>query len=129
MSKESEEWDESSVESEDEQDSLCTILAEENGRNRDWETQTEPSSGTYNLNHYNMNGREEQEMIALSRKIFRGLLCSSNVRTNLEPESDREVLSRMVCVKPKDDIHNPEKLNGQMMALKGHVKARYRLLD
>ena len=76
-----------------------------------------------------MNGREELEMIALSRKLFRGLLCSSNVRTNLEPESDREVLSRMVCVKPKDDIHNPEELNGQMMALKGHVKARYRLSD
>ena len=98
-------------------------------RNRDWETQTDPSSGTYNLEHYDMNGRKELEMIAWSRKDFRGLLCSLNVRTNLEPESDREVLSRMVYVKSKDDIHNPKELTGQMMALKWHVKARYRLSD
>ena len=30
-------------------------------------------------------------------------------------------------VKLKDDIHNPVALNGQMMALKEHVKARCRL--
>ena len=35
----------------------------------------------------------------------------------------------MVCVKPKDNFHNPEELNGQMMALKRHVKARCRLSD
>ena len=48
---------------------------------------------------------------------------------NLEPEDDREILRRIVCVKLKDDIHNPGELNGQMMALKEHVKARYRLPD
>ena len=32
-------------------------------------------------------------------------------------------------MKLKDDIHNPGELNGQMMALKEHVKARYRLSD
>ena len=41
----------------------------------------------------------------------------------------------MICVekesmlKLKDDIHNPRELNGEMMALKEHVKARYRLSD
>ena len=43
--------------------------------------QTDPSSGTYNLNHYAMNGGEELEMIAVSRKPFSGLSCSSNFRT------------------------------------------------
>ena len=32
-------------------------------------------------------------------------------------------------MKLKDDIHNPGELNGQMMALTEHVKARYRLSD
>ena len=32
-------------------------------------------------------------------------------------------------MKLKEDIHNPGELNGQMMALKEHVKARYRLSD
>ena len=65
----------------------------------------------------------------MSRKLFRGLSCSSNVRTNLEPQSDTEVLNRRGCVKLGDDIHNPGELNGQMMALKEHVKARYMLSD
>ena len=65
----------------------------------------------------------------MSRKLFEGVSCSSNFRTDPELESDREVLGRVVCVKLKDDIHNPGELNGQMMALKGHVKARYRLSD
>ena len=65
----------------------------------------------------------------MSRKSFRELSCNSNVRTNLEPDDAREVLRRIVCVKLKDDIHSPGELNGQMMVLKRHVKARYRLSD
>ena len=76
-----------------------------------------------------MNGGEELEMIAVSQKLFGELSCNSNIKTNLEPESDREVLRRIVCVKLKDVILNPGELNGQMMALKEHVKARYRLSD
>ena len=87
--------------------------------------QTDPSSGIYNLDHYDMN--EKLGMIAVSRKPFKGLSCSANVRTNLEPESDKEASSRIVCVKLKDDIHNPRELKVQMMALKEHVKTGYRL--
>ena len=65
----------------------------------------------------------------MSRKPFRELSYNSIVRTNLEPDDDREVLRRIVCVKLKDDIHSPGELNGHMMALKEHVKARYRLSD
>ena len=65
----------------------------------------------------------------MSRKPFRELSCNSNVRTNLEPDDDREVLRGIVCVKLKDDIHSPGELKGQMMVLKEHVKARYRLSD
>ena len=72
---------------------------------------------------------EELEKIAVSRKPFRELSCNSNVRTNLVPEDDRKVLRRMVCVKLKGDIHSPGEMNGQIMALKEHVKARYRLSD
>ena len=43
------------------------------------------------------------------------------------PEDDKKILRRIVCVKLKDDIHSPGEMNGQMMALKEHVKARYRL--
>ena len=53
----------------------------------------------------------------------------SNVRTNLVPEYDRKIIRRIVCVKLKDDIHNPGEMNGQIMALKEHVKARYKLSD
>ena len=45
------------------------------------------------------------------------------------PEDDRKIMRRIVCVKLKDDIHNPGEMNGQIMALKEHVKARYRLSD
>ena len=38
-------------------------------------------------------------------------------------------MRRIVCVKLKDDIHNPGEMNGQIMALKEHVKARHRLSD
>ena len=49
LSGEREEWDEDSDESSENQDSLCMILAEEKIRNHDRELQTDPSSGTYNL--------------------------------------------------------------------------------
>ena len=39
------------------------------------------------------------------------------------------ILRRIVCVKLKYKIHNLRELNGQMMALKEHVKSRYRLSD
>ena len=105
---ESEEWVDGLAESGDEQDSLCTMLAEEKMRYHHRELQTDPSSGTYNLEHNDVYGGEEPEKIAVSRKPFMELSCNSNIRTNLEPEYDREVLRRIVCVKLKDDIHNPE---------------------
>ena len=49
LSGEREEWDEDSDESSEDQDSLCMILAEEKIRQHDRELQTDPSSGTYNL--------------------------------------------------------------------------------
>ena len=45
------------------------------------------------------------------------------------PDDDRKVLRKIVCVKLKDDIYSSGEMNGQMMALKEHVKARYRLSD
>ena len=98
-------------------------------RQRDRELQTDPSSGTYKMDQQEVCGVEELEKIAVSRKPFRELSCNSNVRTNLVPDDDRKLLRRMVCVKLKDDIYSPGKMNGQMMALKEHVKARYRLSD
>ena len=129
LSGECEEWDEDSEGSSDDQDSLCMILAEEQLRHRDRELQTDPSSGTYNLDQQEVRGGEELEKIAVSRKPFRELSCNSTVRTNLVPEDDRKIMKRIVCVKLKDDIHNPGEMNGQIMALKEHVKARYRLSD
>ena len=120
LSGECEEWEKSS----DDQDSLCMILAEEKMRHRDRELQTDPSSGTYNLDQQEVQGGEELEKIAVSRKPFKELLCNSNVRTNLMPEDDRKIMRRIVCVKLKDDFHNPGEMNGQIMALKEHVKAR-----
>ena len=49
--------------------------------------------------------------------------------TKLKPEKDREILSRIMCVKLRDDIHNPGEMTGQMMALKERENARYRLSD
>ena len=40
-----------------------------------------------------------------------------------------KIVKRIKCVKVNDDIHNPGEMNGQIMALKEHVKARYRLSD
>ena len=129
LSQESEEWEDDSEKGGDDQDSLCMILAEEKMRHHDRELQTDSSAGTYNQEQQDAYGGEELEKIAVSRKPFRELSCNSNVRTDLEPHDDREVLRRIVCVKLKDDIHSPGELNGQMMALKEHVKARYRLSD
>ena len=83
----------------------------------------------YNLDQQEGRGGEELEKTAVSRKPFRELSCNSNVRSNLVPEDDRKILRRIVCVKLKDDIHNPGEMNGHIMALKEHVKARYRLSD
>ena len=129
LSGEREEWDEDSDESSEGQDSLCMILAEEKTRHRDRELQTDPSSGTYNLDIQEIRSGEELERIAVSRNPFRELSCNSNVRTNLVPEDDMKIVKRMICVKLSDDIHSPGEMNGQIMALKEHVKARYRLSD
>ena len=129
LSGEREGWDEDSDESSENQDSLCMILAEEKTRHHDRELQTDPSSGTYNLEIQEIRGGEELERIAVSRKPYRELSCNSNVRTNLVPEDDMKIVKRMICVKLSDDIHKPGEMNGQIMALKEHVKARYRLSD
>ena len=102
-------------------------LAEKKMRHATEDYRRLPSSGTYNLDQQEVRGGEELEKISVSRKPFRELPCSSNVRTNLVPEDDREIFRRIVCVKLKDDIHSPGEKNGQIMALKEHVKARYRL--
>ena len=104
LSGEYEEWDEDSEKISDEQDSLCMILAEEKMRHRDSELQTDPSSGTYNMDQQEVCGVDELEKIAISRKPFRELSCNSNVRTNLVPEDERKVSRRIVCVKLKHDI-------------------------
>ena len=129
LSGECEEWDEVSEESGDDQDSLCMILAEEKMRHCDRELQTDPSSRMYNFGQQEVRGGEELEKVAVSRKPFRERSCNSNVRTNLVPEDDQKITRRIGCVKLKDDIHNPGEMNGQIMALKEHVKARYRLSD
>ena len=129
FSGECEEWNEDSDETSDNQDSLCMILAEEKIRHRDRELQTDPSSGTYNLDVQDVRGGEELERIAVSRKPFRELSCNSNFRTNLVPEDEMKIVKMMKCVKLNDDIHNRGEMNGQIMALNEHVKERYRLSD
>ena len=99
MAGESEEWKDVSQKCVDEQGSLCKILAGEKRRHHDRELQTDPSSGTYNLEHHEAYGGEELEKKAVSRKPFGELSCSSNIRTNLEPDGDRKVWRRIVCVK------------------------------
>ena len=129
LSGESNECEDDSEKCGDDQHSLCVILAEEKMKHHDRQLQTDSYAGTYNLEQQDEYGGEELEKIALSRNPFRELSCNSNVRTNLEPDDDREVLRGIVCVKLKDDIHSPGEVNGQMMVLKEHVKARYRLSD
>ena len=101
------------------------ILAEEKKRHHDSELQSDSSAGTNNLEQHDAYGGEELEKIAVSRKPFRELSCNSNVSANLEPDDDREVLRRIVCV----NIRSPGELNGQMTVLKEYVKARYILWD
>ena len=61
--------DEDSEKSSDDQDSLCMILAEdEKMRHCDRELQTDPSSGTYNLDQQEVRRGEELEEIAVSKK-------------------------------------------------------------
>ena len=129
LSGECEEWDEDSEKNSDDQDSLCITLAEEKMRHRDRELQTDPSSRTYNSDEQEVQGGEELEKIALSRKPLRELSCNLNFTTNLVPEDDMKIVKRIICVKLNNDIHNPGEMNGQIMALKEHVKARYRLSD
>ena len=57
------------------------ILAEEKMRQHDRELQTDPSSGTRNLEQQDAYGGEELEKIAVSRKPFMELACNINVRT------------------------------------------------
>ena len=76
LSGEREDWDKDSDESSEDQDSLCMILAEEKIRQHDRELQTDPSSGTYNLDTQEVRGGEELEKIAVSRKPFRELSCN-----------------------------------------------------
>ena len=73
LSGECEEWDEDSEKSSDDKDSLCMILAEEKMRHRNRELQTDPSSGTYNLDQQEVRGGEELAKTAVSRKPFREL--------------------------------------------------------
>ena len=70
ISRESGGWDEGSEKNDDEQNSLCMILAEEKRRYDDRELQTDTLSGTYNLEYHDVNRGEELEMIAVSRKPF-----------------------------------------------------------
>ena len=92
LSGESEKWDEGSVEIDGGKDSLYMILADEKRCYHDWKLQTDPSSWTYNLEHHDVNRGQELEMTVVSRKSFREISCSSNIRTNLESEIDRAVL-------------------------------------
>ena len=80
LSGECEEWEEDSEKSSDDQDSLCLILAEEKMRHHDRELQTDPSSGTYNLDQQEVRGGEELERIAVSRKPFSQLSCNKKAR-------------------------------------------------
>ena len=59
LSGESDEWDEDSEKRGNDQDTLCMILAEEKMKHRDRELQTDPSSGTYNLDQQEVYGGEE----------------------------------------------------------------------
>ena len=50
---------------------MCMILAEAERRNQEREMQTDPPSGTYNLECDYTKDVEELEMIAVSSKPFR----------------------------------------------------------
>ena len=74
LSGECEEWNEDSGESSDNQDSLCMILVEEKIRHRDRELQTDPSSGTYNLDVQEVRGGEELERICGFEETIQGTI-------------------------------------------------------
>ena len=57
------------------------ILAEEKMRHRDRELQTDPSSGTYNLDQQEVCGGKDFEKIAESRKPFRELSTQMSDQT------------------------------------------------
>ena len=84
LSGESQEWDDDSEKSGDDQDSLCMILREEKMKHHDRELQTDPSSGTYNLEQQDAYGGEELKKTSGSRKPFGELSCNSNVRMRTE---------------------------------------------
>ena len=114
MSGELKEADKNSAGSQDDPDSLYMMLAETKRKNQERETHADPSSGTYNLNSDDATGGEELEMIAVTRKPFRQLSSNSNIRMNLEPESNREVFFKIKCVKIRDDIHKPGEKTGKL---------------
>ena len=74
------------------------ILAEEKRRYHDRELQTERSSGTYNLEHHDVNGGEEIEMIAVLREPFgnshvtqtSGQIWNRRTKGGLEKDSVRQ---------------------------------------
>ena len=74
----------------------------------------DPSSGTHNLDSDDASVAEELEMIAVSRTPFRQLALNPNMGTNLKPEKNGGILSKIVCVKLHDDIHNPWEMTGQL---------------
>ena len=112
LSGESEKADKDFKESKDEPDSLCMLLAETKLRYQDREIHTDPSSGAYNSDSDDASGGDELELIAFSRKPFRELSCKSIITTNLESKSNGGILSKIVCVEIKDDIHNPVEMAG-----------------
>ena len=61
------------------------------------ELQTDPPSGTYNLEHDDAYGGEELEKIAISKEPFKELSCNSNIRTKLIPEDDRDLAKESSC--------------------------------
>ena len=75
-------------------------------------------SATYNLEHHDTYARKELEKI-VSRKPIRELSCNSIIRTNLEPQDNREVLRRIVCVKLKDDIPSSRRTERSIDGIKG----------
>ena len=82
LSGESEEWDEDSEKSSDDQDSLCMILEQEKMRHRDRELQTDPSTGTYNLDQQEVRGGEE-----LRKLQYRGNRSGSYRATQMSEQT------------------------------------------
>ena len=70
------EWDEDSEKSSNGQDSLCMILTEEQMRQRDRELQTDPSSGTYNLDQQKKRCADVKNL----RKLQYQRNCSGSYR-------------------------------------------------